>query len=184
MSYIDFEITQVGKTLTSEKIKINKYDNNISRLVFNFDGTIPDGRKYCAMKNPITGTYFFLPITNNHVVIGTNITLYVGRWDLILVVIPDDYNLDEVEDIDNTRMTYISDTLSKIIVADNFLNDVVEAVSYPAIDEALDDFAQARVTLENYVIQSGGDAASCASILAQCQDILEQCQAILAEIKG
>lgn len=63
----DYIISQVGKTLTSESaIKIVKYDNKVSRLIFNLDGTIPDGlRLYCAFLNPKTGKYFYSPVINN-----------------------------------------------------------------------------------------------------------------------
>lgn len=184
MSYIDYEVTQVGKTLTADKIKINKYDNKISRLVFNFDGTIPDGRMYCAFKNPVTNDYFYQPVTNSHVVIGTSITAYAGRWDMLLIVVSNEYDLDLTDDIDNSLLTYVSDEFKKIIVVDNFLDDDLESISYPAIDEALDNLSRAKDELENNVIQTGLDVTQCANILTQCRAILAECQEILDEIKG
>lgn len=87
-TYIDYVITQTGKDLTSgSSFKINRYDNKISRFVFNLDGTIPDFlRLYCAFLNPQTKKYFYTPVLEEegtyYVIIGTKISYYVSRWEM------------------------------------------------------------------------------------------------------
>lgn len=180
MDYIDYKIKQVGKTLTADKIKINKFDNKVSRLLFELDGTIP-GRLYLAMKNPVTKKYFYSLLTDNAVTIGTVVSMYVGRWDVILMGVSEDYDLDELEDIDQTKITYVSDTLKKIVVIDNFLDDDCEVFSLPALDDALDKFARNREELENNLLQTGADVTACEETLASCREVLEECQDVLAD---
>ncbi len=182
MDYIDYAIIQEGKSLSSDKIKINKYDNKISRLVFTLDGTIP-GRLYLAMKNPITGRYFYNLLTDDAVIIGTSVSMYVGRWDMILLGVSEDYDLDELNDIDQEKVTYVSDTLKKLVVIDNFLSDDCGAISYPALDEALDDFARNREEIENNLIQTGEDVSECEALLVSIQEIETECKEYLAQVE-
>lgn len=178
MTYIDYNITQTGKVLSSDKIKINKFDNRVSRLTFSLDGTIP-GRLYIALKNPITKSYTYGLLTDDAYIIGSEISNYVGRWDILLIAVSEDYDLDEAGDIDQEKLTYVSNELKKIVVIDNFLDDNCEKISHPAIDAAIDDFARNRDELENNLLQSGNDVTACEEILEQCKDILAQCKEIL-----
>lgn len=144
MILIDHFITQVGKVLTvdndSGKIVINKYDNKISRINFKLDGTIP-GRLYFAMLNPITNKYFLLPLVENAITITTQISAYPGVWNTLLLGIQDDYEIVD-ENIDQGKVTYVSNEFKRIVVRDNFLSENyedVEAVENPEIDRLIDD---------------------------------------------
>lgn len=144
MILIDHFITQVGKVLTvdndSSKIVINKYDNKISRINFKLDGTIP-GRLYFAMLNPITNKYFLLPLMENAITITTQISAYPGVWNTLLLGIQDDYEIVD-ENIDQGKVTYVSNEFKRIVVRDNFLSENyedVEAVENPEIDRLIDD---------------------------------------------
>lgn len=144
MILIDHFITQVGKVLTvdndSGKIVINKYDNKISRINFKLDGTIP-GRLYFAMLNPITNKYFLLPLVENAITITTQISAYPGVWNTLLLGIQDDYEIVD-ENIDQGKVTYVSNEFKRIVVRDNFLSENyenIEAVENPEIDRLIDD---------------------------------------------
>lgn len=96
----DYIITQSDRTLTSSAIKIVKYENKVSRLVFQLDGTIDESLKlYIAAKNPKTGKYFFsllLPDGDNYYyIVGTEMSMYTGKWIILLLGISPDYNLEE-----------------------------------------------------------------------------------------
>lgn len=165
MDYTDFIVKQQGRDLTlldSSKIVINKYDNKVTRIVFEFDETIP-GRYYFAMKNPVTGKYRILPIINNHMVIGTNISSYPGTWSSILIVVDEQSEIIN-DDIDETKFTFVSNPFSRIVVRNNFLNeeDIEEDNDemFPIINEILDNLVKAQDRLENAAITASEAAAS------------------------
>lgn len=164
MDYTDFIVKQQGRDLTlldSSKIVINKYDNKVTRIVFEFDETIP-GRYYFAMKNPVTGKYRILPIINNHMVIGTSISSYPGTWVSILIVV-DEHSEIVNDDIDETQFTFVSNPFSRIVVRNNFLNeeDIEEENEeiFPIINEILDNLVKAQDRLENAAITASEAAA-------------------------
>lgn len=144
MIFIEHFITQTGKNLVcsneSGKIIINKYDNKISKIIFNLDNTIP-GRLYFAMLNPVTKKYFIAPLVNNSVTITTKISAYPGVWNTLLLGIQDDYEIVD-ENIDQSKVTYVSNEFKRIVVRDNFLSENeenIEKVESPEIDELIDD---------------------------------------------
>ena len=144
MIFIEHFITQTGKNLVcsneSGKIIINKYDNKISKFVFNLDGTIP-GRLYFALLNPVTQKYFITPVVNNAVTITTRISGYPGIWKALLLGIEDNYEVVD-ENIDQSKLTYVSNEFKRIVVKDNFLSTNIEDVELtpnPEIDELIDD---------------------------------------------
>lgn len=148
--YIEHHIKQVGKVLTctddSGKITINKYDNKTSRIIFDLDGTIP-GKLYFALLNPKTNKYFLTPIVNNEIEITSSISVYPGIWSAIIIGADVDYEIID-NNIDQTKLTYVSDELKRIVVRDNFLNELnIEEAQSP---ENLFDFlseAQGYVVL-------------------------------------
>lgn len=125
MEYITNTITQIGKELSCDndngKIIVNKYDNKVSKLIFSFDEAIT-GRKYIALLNPVTKKYHIEPIINNEVVITTKISAYPGKWNLLLIATDDDYEIED-NNIDQSKVTYVSNTFGRIIVRDNFLDE-------------------------------------------------------------
>lgn len=152
MDYINYIVKQEGRTLTlvdSSKIIINKYDNKVAKIVFELDETIT-GRPYFAMLNPVTDKYHIIPIINNCIVIDTKISVYPGRWESLLVVIDDDYEILE-NDIDQSKFTFISNAFKNIIVRDNFLNEdnieEDEELNF-VINEILDNLIKAQDRLE------------------------------------
>ena len=95
ITYKDFEIVQVGKQLTcTEKILINKYDNQTIRFHFTYDGTL-DGNFYIALKNPTLNKYFIEPIVDDYYEITSSLTVYPGRWTMILIVTDLAYEITE-----------------------------------------------------------------------------------------
>lgn len=143
MICIDYHLKQVGKVLTctdeSNKIIINKYDNKVSRILFDFDSSI-FGRLYFAMLNPITKRYFFTPIVDNAITITTKVSAYPGAWRCLLLAVENDYEIVN-ENIDQSKVTFVSDEFRKVVVRDNFLSEDeedIEVVNSPEIDELLD----------------------------------------------
>lgn len=144
MIFIEHFITQTGKNLVcsneSGKIIINKYDNKISKIIFKLDNTIP-GRLYFAMLNPVTNKYFITPLVNDAVTITTRISAYPGVWNTLLLGIQDDYEIVD-ENIDQSKVTYVSNEFKRIVVRDNFLSENIEDIELapnPEIDELIDD---------------------------------------------
>lgn len=60
-----YEVTQSGRVISCEKIAINKYENKLTCLHFNYDNQIADGRKYIAILNPKTKRYRILPLSKD-----------------------------------------------------------------------------------------------------------------------
>lgn len=154
MIFIDHFITQTGKILvcTNEngKIIINKFENKISRIVFNLDDTIP-GRLYFAMLNPVTGKYSMMPIVDGAITITTKISAYPGIWNTLLLGIQDDYDVVD-ENIDQSKVTFVSNEFKRIVVKDNFLSEDtedIETVENPEIDELIDNMITALNAARN-----------------------------------
>ena len=154
MIFIDHFITQTGKNLvcTNEngKIIINKFENKISRIVFNLDDTIP-GRLYFAMLNPVTGKYSMMPIVDGAITITTKISAYPGIWNTLLLGIQDDYDVAD-ENIDQSKVTFVSNEFKRIVVKDNFLSEDtedIETVENPEIDELIDNMITALNAARN-----------------------------------
>lgn len=189
MEYIDFNIVQTGKTLSSDKIIINKYENKISRLFFNFDGTIL-GRLYFAMLNPITNKYCMKPILNSQVIITTEVSVYPGKWSALLVGVQDDYEIID-NNIDQSKVTFVSNPFNRIIVRDNFLSDSsIEPTVNPAIDEALESLRISQDRLENAAIKatesallSSENAEKTAQDKAKIEEMVKSVEGIDAQVK-
>ena len=156
MTISEFHIKQTKKELTCtdtpNKIVLNKYDNKVSKIIFDFDNTIVDGRLYFVMLNPVTKKYSFTPIINSEIMMGTNVTVYPGIWKSMLIAVQDDYEIVD-NDIDQSKVTFVSNEFARIVVRDNFLNEEHnESTNNPAIDKLLDDFYKAWEMLENAAI--------------------------------
>lgn len=168
MNYIDYTLTLEGQELTGSKIVIPKYSNLVYRINIENEEEI-DGRMYLAMLNPITKKYTFLPVVDGRVIIDTNVTVYPGKWTLLVVILDDSYELVD-GDIDQRLFTFVSTEFKKFFVADNFLaEDEVEKQDMATIENALDNFAKAQTGL----INAEADAWEAVS---QAQEILEQMQ--------
>lgn len=158
MTISEFHIKQTKKELTCtdtpNKIVLNKYDNKVSKIIFDFDDYITGGRLYFVMLNPITKQYSFTPIINSEIIMGTNVTVYPGIWKSILIAVQDDYEIID-NDIDQSKVTFVSNEFARIVVRNNFLDEEhIESTSNPAIDKLLDDFYNAWETLENAAISA------------------------------
>lgn len=185
MTISEFHIKQVKKELTCtdtpNKIVLNKYDNKVSKIIFDFDNTIVDGRLYFVMLNPITKKYSFTPIINSEIMMGTNVTVYPGIWKSMLIAVQDDYEIVD-NDIDQSKVTFVSNEFSRIVVRDNFLDEEhIESTSNPSIDKLLDDFYAAWDTLEDAAIiaseaakTSGENAEEVAKLTAQVTETYAQ----------
>lgn len=156
MVYIDYHIKQEGKSLscTDElgKIVINKFDNKISRIVFEFDNSI-SGRLYLVMLNPETKLYSFFPIVDNIITITTEISAIPGVWNSLLIGVQDDYEIVD-GDIDQSKTTFVSNEFKRIVVRDNFLSEYesdIEEVKNPEIDKLLDKMIAATEEAERIV---------------------------------
>ena len=176
----DYIITQSDRTLTSSAIKIVKYENKVSRLVFQLDGTIDESLKlYIAAKNPKTGKYFFsllLPDGDNYYyIVGTEMSMYTGKWIILLLGISPDYNLEETQELDDTMVVFSSMEFKKVVVLDTFIDDDAVQVTHPNIEKAMQDLVVLHDNVTTLALQTGED-------VTQCENILQQCQNILAEI--
>lgn len=158
MNNIDFNIVQEGKALSclEGKVVINKYENKVTVIHFDFDESIYnpeslDERPYFALLNPITEKYSYYPILDGLITITSGITAYPGAWKAILVIVGEDYEIVD-DDLDQTKVTFVSDMFTKFVVKDNFLSESsLEPIPDPlaiTIDKALDDLMKARNELE------------------------------------
>lgn len=126
-----YNIYQSGKRLyidekenPDNKIVYNKMESEQTTLRLISDGTLPS-RLYWALKNPkLSQKYFILHLINNEdLIVGTDISAYPGIWDMLLIGTPDDYIIEGI-DIDQSRLTYISDHFGRLFVRDNFLEEL------------------------------------------------------------
>lgn len=126
-----YEITQAGKILScQEKIILgNKLDNIVTQLHFAFDEEIEymDGVKYVALLNPATEKYRIIPMSDDSVLIGENITAYPGKWQILVIVTKTNEDKSFKESVDYDiyenllkESVWVSNVL-KCIVRDNFL---------------------------------------------------------------
>lgn len=158
MLQVTYEITQRSNVISCEKIAINKYENKVTRLHFSYDGLIQDSRKYVALLNPITNKYRIYPIgLDDTVILNTDMSIYPGIWKMILIATSDDYEIID-DNIDNSKCTYVSNELKRIIVRDNFLSeDYIEHEDTPAIQQLIDETVAMRDTLEAYALGANED---------------------------
>lgn len=170
-----YEVTQSGRVISCEKIAINKYENKLTCLHFNYDDQIADGRKYIAILNPKTNKYRILPLAlNNTVILGTDISRYPGIWQLILLVTEDDYEITN-DDIDQTKCTYVSNIAKFIVIRDNFLSDdTIEEGDSPAIQQLIDETVAMRDTLESYALGANEDYNKTSLLVNQAQSYADQ----------
>lgn len=126
-----YNVYQSGKRLyidekenPDNKIVVNKYDNMQQTLRLISDGTLPP-RLYWALRNPkLSNKYFILKLLNNEdLIVGTDISAYPGLWDMLLIGTDEDYII-EGTDIDQSRLTYVSDHFGRLFVRDNFLEEL------------------------------------------------------------
>lgn len=112
------------KEIPDNKIVVNKYDNMQQTLRLISDGTLPS-RLYWALRNPkLSNKYFILKLLNNEdLIVGTDISATPGLWDMLLIGTDEDYII-EGTDIDQSRLTYISDHFGRLFVRDNFLEEL------------------------------------------------------------
>lgn len=126
-----YNVYQSGKSLyidekenPDNKIVVNKYDNMQQTLRLISDGTLPP-RLYWALRNPkLSNKYFILKLINNEdLIVGTDISAYAGLWDMLLIGTDEDYIIESA-DIDQSRLTYVSDHFGRLFVRDNFLEEL------------------------------------------------------------
>lgn len=126
-----YNVYQSGKRLyidekenPDNKIIVNKYDNMQQTLKLISDGTLPP-RLYWALRNPkLSNKYFILKLVNNEdLIVGTDISATPGLWDMLLIGTDEDYII-EGADIDQSRLTYVSDHFGRLFVRDNFLEEL------------------------------------------------------------
>ena len=126
-----YNVYQSGKRLyidekenPDNKIVVNKYDNMQQTIRLISDGTLPP-RLYWALRNPkLSNKYFILPLINNEdLIVGTDISATHGLWDILLIGTDEDYVI-EGADIDQSRLTYVSDHFGRLFVRDNFLEEL------------------------------------------------------------
>lgn len=126
-----YEIVQNKKVLSCEEKIIlgNKLDNIVTQLHFTFDEELTemDGVKYVALLNPTTEKYKIIPMSDDSILIGENITAYPGKWQILVIATKNNENIDyedsvEYEIYENLlkESVWVSNVL-KCIVRDNFL---------------------------------------------------------------
>ena len=166
MTYRDYEIYQNGQDLScSDKIVINKYDNKTSRLHFNFEENM-EGNYYIALQNPTLNKYFIDPIVDGYYEFTSAVSVYPGRWKMVLIVTDLAYEITD-DTFDQSVALYVSNEYPKIIVKDNFLieedKDAIDPIQSAAIDDALYRLELARNTLTT-MAQNAADSAESASL--------------------
>ena len=172
-----YSITQTGRVLSSAPIKINKYDNRTIKLQFDLDNSIDGRMLFFAMLNPITDEYQYFPITDGSLLLGNSVSRYPGKWSCILMA-TNDYVLDEITDIDETKVTWVSNTFNKIIVVDNFLDDDAYEgeISYPAYEQAAQYYKIEADNIAAIATTCDSDKEECQRILTSCRELYTQMQ--------
>ena len=181
--FTDYVITQSGDDLTIDNpIKIMKYDNKISRIVFKVEDNIKENtRLYCAILNPHTKRYHYEPLLYDdeldgyYLIIGTSISYYVGKPKLLLIAVEPSFILEDNITFDKSVAVYVSKEFARITVVENFLDDVAYEISMPTIDKALDDLVILHDNVIQYSIETAEDLINCNEALAKCNEDLEQC---------
>lgn len=187
MTYRDYEIYQNGQDLScSDKIVINKYDNRTSRLHFNFEENM-EGNYYIALQNPTLNKYFIEPIVNGYYEFTSAVSVYPGRWNMVLIVTDLTYEITD-DTFDQSVALYVSNEYPKIIVKDNFLNeedkDAIDPIQSAAIDTALNNLELARNTLET-MAQNAADSAENASLSeANCRNYYDETANLYSKIEN
>lgn len=182
MTFTTFHVSQTGKVLTctdeTGKIIINKYENKVLKIMFDFDGTV-SGRLYFSLLNPVTKKYFMIPIIHDEVIIGTEVAAYPGIWDSLLIGVEDGYVVEN-NNLDYTKCTYVSNSFKRIVVRDNFLDcENIEINMNPAIDEMLDALYIAQDRLENAAIR----AEECALATQEDKETMNEIKLTIDDIK-
>ena len=184
----DYVINQVGYQLTGNTIKISKYENKVSRLVFNLDNTIDTDQLhlFVSVHNPKTSKVVYSPILKKddiyYFTIGSEISMYVGRWTLILLGISKDYDLAGMQELDDSAVLFPSLEYKKLVVLDAFLDDDNLIVTDPNVEECLQDLYTLHENITQLSIQTGEDATECGNILQQCQNILNEINRIFSHM--
>lgn len=180
--YRDFEVVQSGRTLTCNegKIVINKYDTRTQRIHFTFDELVEGSRLYVSLNNPVLNRYFISPIVDGYYEITSLISVYPGRWEMIVIGVDDAYEITD-DTIDQSKATYVSDTYKKLVVKDNFLDeeskDAIDPVQNAAIDAALDNLEKNRLVLEamaDGAVQAAAEAKASEERCNEVADMIEQ----------
>jgi len=188
----DYLITQTDRTLNSASIKLVKYENKVSRFTFDLDGTIPEGlRLYCAFLNPKTKKYFYSPVLydiyNNdipYVIVGTEITLYVGKWEMLLIGISPDSNIVDTNEIDDTLIVWSSTAFKKIVVLNTFIDDDAVVLTHPNLEKAMNDLVALHEDVVSLSSQVTDDATAVSNALARIEEIYTNIQSIQTDIQS
>ena len=188
----DYVIKQEGTTLSSDSaIKLMKYENKVTRLVFDLDGTIDSNlRLYCSFYNKITNKFFYTPVLkdddgNLYVTIGSSITLYVQTWPMILLGISEDSQIDTSwGEVDQSLVLWSSREFKRIKVIDNFITEDAVRVSFPDIEKSLDDLVNIRNTTITFSDEIEQNMVLINETKERCETVLERCEEILNELEN
>lgn len=182
-NFTDYIITQSGQELKTENpIKIQKCENKVSRLVFKVEDKIKENaRLYCAILNPLTKRYHYEPLLYDeeldafYLIIGTSISYYVGKIKILLIAVEPQFILDDNITFDPSAAIYVSKEFVRVVVLENFLDDIAVEVSMPNLDRALDNFMVLHDNVVEIAIQTAQDLVDCNEALKQCEEAMAQC---------
>lgn len=163
-----YTLTLSGKTLLSDRIILNKLENKVSSLHLNTDESV-FGNFYMAFKHEDAQTYFYLPFDDNmNLLLDTRISYRPGKWTMILIITESDYILEgDITELDQNKITFVSNSLPRLIVQDNYLDDELDESEIPSsVKIVLDDLLNAKSSL----IQIRDETAS---IVAGFSDVIE-----------
>lgn len=189
MNYKDFTINQIGTQLTtSATIKLVKYENKVSRIFFTLDGSIDTSQLHLivALSNPKTKKTIYSPLLREddsyYFIVGTEITMYVGRWTLLLLGVSPTMEIIDTHEIQDDLIVYSSAEFKKIVVMDTFLDDDNTILVHPTIEKTILDLETMHDNVTALAVQTGEDATECSQILTQCQDILAEINQIYSHM--
>lgn len=103
---------------------------------------------------------------------------------MLLIATDDDYEIED-NNIDQSKVTYVSNTFGRIIVRDNFLDESeIERVENPAIDEMLEALRIAQDRLENAAIVADEKASSTSTDREHVDEVKQSIDNIFAELQN
>ena len=186
--YTDYVITQTGAELsTPAAIKLQKYENRVSRLVFQVEDWLSEtARLYVAILNPETKRYHYEPLLQDddgsyYMIIGTSITYYPGKTKLLLIGVTPEFELDDNITLSPEATIYVSREFPRIVVLENFLDDDAMELTFPNLDQILDNLVVLHDNTVTIALQTAQDLVDCNEALAQCEADMAKCDDDMAQ---
>lgn len=117
-----------------------------------------------------------------YIIVGSEITLYVGKWEMLLLGIQPDANIVDTNEIDDTLIVWSSTSFKKIVVLNTFIDDDAVQLVHPNIEKAMNDLVALHEDVVALASQVTDDATAASDALARIEEIYANIQALDANL--